>query len=339
MLSPNVILHIPHSSRNIPPEERAQLAPDDRTLVLELLRMTDALTDELFAPTSFEAARVIFPISRLACDVERFPDDADEPMALKGMGVVYAKTTDGQPLREHLTLAERTRVMEAWYTPHHQKLTRTVDDVIADGKSCIIVDCHSFSSRPLPHEPDQEPIRPDICIGTDDWHTPARLRNELIAAASAGGFSVRVDRPFSGALVPAKHHRREPRVKAAMIEINRQLYMNEETGERLARFDDVSELEAIKAVFGREGKIAVSATKSATGHLLGAAGGAEAIFTILALRDQVAPPTLNLDNADASAEGVDIVAREARRMPIEHAISNGFGFGGVNASIIFRRWQ
>jgi 3-oxoacyl-[acyl-carrier-protein] synthase II len=102
---------------------------------------------------------------------------------------------------------------------------------------------------------------------------------------------------------------------------------------------DVSELEAIKAVFGREGKIAVSATKSATGHLLGAAGGAEAIFTIHALRDQVAPPTLNLDNADTAAEGVDIVAREARRMPMEHAISNGFGFGDVNASIIFRRWQ
>ena len=98
-------------------------------------------------------------------------------------------------------------------------------------------------------------------------------------------------------------------------------------------------MEAIKAVFGREGKIAVSATKSATGHLLGAAGGAEAIFTILALRDQVAPPTLNLDNADTAAEGVDIVAREARRMPIEHAISKGFGFVGVNASIIFRRWQ
>ena len=102
---------------------------------------------------------------------------------------------------------------------------------------------------------------------------------------------------------------------------------------------DVSELEAIKSVFGRDGKIAVSATKSATGHLLGAAGGAEAIFTILALRDQVAPPTLNLENGDAAAEGVDLVSREPRRMAMEHAISNGFGFGGVNASVIFRRWQ
>ena len=86
-------------------------------------------------------------------------------------------------------------------------------------------------------------------------------------------------------------------------------------------------------------EIAVSATKSATGHLLGAAGGLEAIFTVLALRDQIAPPTLNLETPDPAAEGVDLVAREARPMAMDHAISNGFGFGGVNASVIFRRWQ
>jgi 3-oxoacyl-[acyl-carrier-protein] synthase II len=101
---------------------------------------------------------------------------------------------------------------------------------------------------------------------------------------------------------------------------------------------DSSELEAIKAVFGRDRRIAVSATKSATGHLLGAAGGLEAIFTILAIRDQIAPPTLNLENPDCLADGVDLVGGEARNIPITHAISNGFGFGGVNASIIFRQW-
>ncbi|MGY3614404.1 beta-ketoacyl-ACP synthase II [Bradyrhizobium sp. USDA 10063] len=101
---------------------------------------------------------------------------------------------------------------------------------------------------------------------------------------------------------------------------------------------DHSEIEAIKSVFGREERIAVSATKSATGHLLGAAGGLEAIFTILALRDQLAPPTLNLENPDDAAAGIDLVARTARPMAMEHAISNGFGFGGVNASIILRRW-
>ena len=100
---------------------------------------------------------------------------------------------------------------------------------------------------------------------------------------------------------------------------------------------DASELAAIAGLFGRERRIAVSATKSATGHLLGAAGGVEAIFTILALRDQIAPPTLNIENPDAAAEGIDIVAGEARPMAMKHAISNGFGFGGVNASVIFRR--
>ncbi|WP_407156038.1 beta-ketoacyl-ACP synthase II [Bradyrhizobium sp. STM 3557] len=100
---------------------------------------------------------------------------------------------------------------------------------------------------------------------------------------------------------------------------------------------DEGELAAIGALFGRGRGIAVSATKSATGHLLGAAGGLEAIFTVLALRDQIAPPTLNLDNPDPGAEGIDIVAGAARPMAMAHAVSNGFGFGGVNASVIFSR--
>ncbi|UXY50952.1 beta-ketoacyl-ACP synthase II [Pseudomonas tohonis] len=102
---------------------------------------------------------------------------------------------------------------------------------------------------------------------------------------------------------------------------------------------DKGELAAIKAVFGEEGGIAVSATKSATGHLLGAAGGLEAIFTVLAIRDQVAPPTLNLEQPDEDAAGVDIVHGAARPMTINYALSNGFGFGGVNASALFRRWM
>ncbi|MBF3302632.1 beta-ketoacyl-ACP synthase II, partial [Pseudomonas aeruginosa] len=101
---------------------------------------------------------------------------------------------------------------------------------------------------------------------------------------------------------------------------------------------DTGELAAIKAVFGAGSGLAISATKSATGHLLGAAGGIEAIFTVLALRDQLAPATLNLETPDTDAEGLDLVRGEARRWPMEHALSNGFGFGGVNASLLFRRW-
>ncbi|WP_095196518.1 beta-ketoacyl-ACP synthase II [Pseudomonas sp. Irchel 3A7] len=102
---------------------------------------------------------------------------------------------------------------------------------------------------------------------------------------------------------------------------------------------DLGELAAIKSLFGADNKIAVTATKSATGHLLGAAGGLEAIFTLLAIRDQVVPATLNFDNPDPAAEGVDIVHGQARPMAIEYALSNGFGFGGVNASVLFKRWN
>jgi len=100
---------------------------------------------------------------------------------------------------------------------------------------------------------------------------------------------------------------------------------------------DHGELEAIKTIFGTNGGVAVSSTKSATGHLLGAAGGLEAIFAILALRDQIAPETLNLDNPDPFAEGIDLVRGSARAMKIDHVLSNGFGFGGVNASLVLRK--
>jgi 3-oxoacyl-[acyl-carrier-protein] synthase II len=102
---------------------------------------------------------------------------------------------------------------------------------------------------------------------------------------------------------------------------------------------DLGELAAIKAVFGTDGKIAVSSTKSATGHLLGAAGGLEAIYSVLALRDQIAPATLNLEHPDEAAGGVDLVSGTARPMKMEHVLSNGFGFGGVNASVLFRAWS
>jgi len=102
---------------------------------------------------------------------------------------------------------------------------------------------------------------------------------------------------------------------------------------------DKGELAAISTLFGRGAGPAIASTKSATGHLLGAAGGIEAIFTVLALRDQIAPMTLNLDTPDADAEGLDMVRGAPRPMAMDYALSNGFGFGGVNASVLFRRWQ
>ncbi|HEX7046607.1 MAG TPA: beta-ketoacyl-ACP synthase II, partial [Gammaproteobacteria bacterium] len=100
---------------------------------------------------------------------------------------------------------------------------------------------------------------------------------------------------------------------------------------------DKGETIAIKRAFGEHAKqVAVSSTKSMTGHLLGAAGGVEAIFTVLAMRDSIAPPTINLDNP---AEGCDLdyVPHIAREMKIDVAMSNSFGFGGTNGTLVFRK--
>jgi len=100
---------------------------------------------------------------------------------------------------------------------------------------------------------------------------------------------------------------------------------------------DVAETLAAKAAFGDHAyRLAMSSTKSMTGHLLGAAGGIEAIFTILAIRDQVVPPTINLDNPDPECD-LDYVPQTAREMKIDIALSNSFGFGGTNGTLIFRK--
>ena len=100
---------------------------------------------------------------------------------------------------------------------------------------------------------------------------------------------------------------------------------------------DVGETHAMKTAFGDHAyKMAVSSTKSMTGHLLGAAGGIEAVFTALAIRDQVAPPTINLDNPDPECD-LDFVPGEARPMKIDVAMSNSFGFGGTNGTLIFSK--
>jgi 3-oxoacyl-[acyl-carrier-protein] synthase II len=100
---------------------------------------------------------------------------------------------------------------------------------------------------------------------------------------------------------------------------------------------DTIELGAVERVVGNAaGKISMSSTKSCIGHLLGAAGAVEAIFSILAIRDQVAPPTINLDNPSVETP-IDLVPHTARKRKIDIALSNSFGFGGTNATLVFRR--
>ncbi len=215
----SLILHIPHASVYIPDEDRKSFCiPDLRS---ELLKMTDLFTDELFGGPY---AALLFPVSRLVCDPERFRDDTMEPMARVGMGAVYTRSSDGTPLRL-VSEEDRQRILRTYYDPHHSALTEMTKNALLETGRCLIIDGHSFSPVPLPHEPDKRRPRPDFCIGTDDFHTPRALFNEAYRFITERGYSVSENVPFSGALVPMRYYRTEAKVQSIMIEVNRGLYM------------------------------------------------------------------------------------------------------------------
>ena len=245
-----LVLHIPHSSAAIPEAHRSNILLDDEALALELFRLTDWFTDDLFdAPW---CAKVLFPVSRLVLDPERFTDDADEVMASRGMGVIYTHTTSGGSLRNTPTPDYRQALIRDYYDPHHSKLTRAVDEALVAHGGCLLIDCHSFPSVPLPYELDHTSDRLPICLGTDPFHTPAWLADAAVAAFEDRAMRVAINRPFSGALVPSKHYGRDPRVHACMVEVNRASYMDEVTGQKIATYPVVKA--AIRQIIGRLGE-------------------------------------------------------------------------------------
>ncbi|MCF6192861.1 MAG: N-formylglutamate amidohydrolase [Kangiellaceae bacterium] len=200
----------------------------DQKLNAELDKMTDAYTDELFFHKG--STRVIFPLSRLLVDVERFPDDHSEPMAKVGMGMIYTRTSDGKPLKRKLTPEEIDRYRQ-YYDNHHDSLDAAVAQELKN-KEALIIDCHSFPDQPLKCDTSQSTNRPDICVGTDPFHTSAELVNIAQETFGEMGYDVRINAPYAGTIVPLKYYKQEPRVKSMMIEVNRKLYMDELTGEK-----------------------------------------------------------------------------------------------------------
>jgi len=235
-MSSLVIVHIPHASTFIPEPELAKLAIGGEHLEREVLRMTDRHADDLFALEEAVASMLVFPVSRLVVDPERWADDEAEPMASRGMGAVYTRTSDGRPLRSRLGARERRQLLETYYFPHQRALQALVGTALREHGRCLIVDAHTFPSTPLPCDLDQAPGRPDICIGSDPFHTPAWLEQAAVAAFGGRGWRVEVNRPYAGTMVPASCYLREARVWSVLVEVNRARYMDEATGERLAGY-------------------------------------------------------------------------------------------------------
>lgn len=237
-----VVLHIPHNSTLIPASVRDQFVLSDAELQMELQRITDHHTLALFAGTDSGARLVVAPVSRLVVDVERFANDADEPMAARGMGAIYSVTSQNTPLRRALTASEREELMQTYYYPHHARLEQAVTDALEQHGRCLVIDCHSFPDQALPYEmAEQNAQRPDICIGTDDFHTSAALAAAFVREFEREGWSVKLNDPFAGALVPINRYRRDKRVSALMIEVNRSLYMDGDTSGQLPAFGAIAD--------------------------------------------------------------------------------------------------
>ena len=234
-----MILHIPHSSRIIPQSERPSILLSDSDLNIELIAMTDAYTDDLFTSSVLEGdAVVIFPVSRLVVDPERFVDDELETMASRGMGVIYTKTSQENLLRNAPDEKEKNLMIASYYHPHHERLANAAEAELTQKGSALIVDCHSFPSVPLPYEIDQNPERPDICIGTDSFHTMPELVDAIVSRAREHHLSAEINRPFAGTIVPLKYYKKTHKVQSIMIEVNRRLYMNEKTGKKSRNYNE-----------------------------------------------------------------------------------------------------
>jgi N-formylglutamate amidohydrolase len=226
-----VILHVPHAARALTRTARERILLDDAALAVELDRMTDAHTDLVagrVAETAGTAPWVfVNRYSRLVVDPERFPDEREEMLAA-GMGAVYTRTSHGERLRADDPDHAR-ELLATHFEPYASALADLVDDRLAATGRAVLVDVHSYPSRPLPYELHGTGPRPAICLGTDPDHTPADLLDTARRVLARCG-DIAVNTPFAGCYVPLRHHRRQRAVTAVMVEIRRDTYLTEPAG-------------------------------------------------------------------------------------------------------------
>lgn len=242
-----LLIHVPHDASAIPADTLADFLVCPEDLRHELLRLTDWHTHDLYADGLAAEDVVHADVSRLVVDVERFDDDRREPCAAVGMGATYVKTCDGRPLRA-LSPARRQELLDRHYWPHHRRLDEAAAARLDRFERCLILDAHSFPTGPLPTQVDFS-APPEIGLGTQPGHTSPELRALAETFFRGHGFVVGVDVPFRGSIVPNRFFDREPRVQSLMVEVRRDLYLDEATGERHAGF---ARLQAVLTAFRAE---------------------------------------------------------------------------------------
>jgi N-formylglutamate deformylase len=212
---------------------------DENFLAKEMLKLTDWYTDDLFHSDDDEMIKADF--SRIFCDPERFTDDSQEVMAQYGMGVLYEKSDDGEVIRI-VTPELREHVLNDYYWQHHNKLSAAVNQQLDLFGKALIIDCHSYPSNPLKRDLDKNSKRPDFNIGTDSFHTPQHLIDLSVSFFENAGYTLGLDWPYKGSIVPLEHFSKNKNVMTIMLEINRALYLNEPTNEKSERYHEVKNI-------------------------------------------------------------------------------------------------
>ena len=173
--------------------------------------------------------------------MERFEDEAHEPMSRFGMGVLYTSTDTGEHMRE-VSEELRERILEGYYRPHHRRFASAVDAELRATGRALIVDCHSYPNLPLQRDLEKRLPRPDFNIGTDSFHTSKALIKSATEFFAGAGYSLGVDWPYAGSIVPMAHYRKDQRVQSIMLEVNRRMYMDERSGDKRPQFGSIRDM-------------------------------------------------------------------------------------------------
>ena len=212
---------------------------DSTVLDKEILKLTDWFTDDLFYSNKDEMIMADF--SRIFCDPERFTDDSQEVMAQYGMGVLYESSDSGDRIRI-VTPELREKVLTLYYWKHHQKFNVAVNNQLDIFGKATIIDCHSYPNKPLKRDLDKNPKRPDFNIGTDPFHTPKELIDISVSFFEKSGYSLGIDWPYKGSIVPLELYQKNKNVSTIMLEINRALYLNESTGQKSETYGEIKQI-------------------------------------------------------------------------------------------------
>jgi N-formylglutamate amidohydrolase len=226
----HIILHIPHTGLDLPASYLGDILVPENMVRQNAFHEADMFVDQLFDMAGIPA--LIPQFSRYVCDVERFRDDSKEAESRRGRGLCYTHFDDGRQFRQY-NPELRQRVLTELYDPHHVRFAQAVASKLQVYGQCCIIDCHSY--------PDKEGY-PDFCIGTDNFHTPAALREQLQNFMEKAGYGVQVNFPYSGSIVPMAYYQTDNRVKSIMIEVNKRLYMDEAAFQQNSKFHEIGRL-------------------------------------------------------------------------------------------------